>query len=174
MLAWKRQAVDTSRGPAGSYKKMSLPDLPEGVVWTQDKETKEWTLTTADPDSKNRRKYTIERSTVWNARTGREQLAIRMRPVSDKDGRHNRGGGFGGDNGRLCCVDDETVATEVTGINDDDDVAEKEEIDELYFNEDDNQNENEEDKNIPPEPELGVDYIVHTVVPSDTFQGLVG
>jgi len=161
MLAWKRQVVDTSRGPAGSYRKMSLPDLPEGVVWTQNKDTKEWTLTTADPDSKGRRKYKIERSTVWNARTGREQLAVRMRPVSKS--------GLGND-GVLGCVDDETVATEVTStINNDDE--EEEDVSDLYFNEKDIQTE-ELDDNGPPEPVLGVDYIVHTVVPSDTFQGL--
>ena len=160
MLAWKRQVVDTSRGPAGSYRKMSLPDLPEGVVWTQNKDTKEWTLTTADPDSKVRRKYQIERSTVWNARTGREQLAVRMRPVSKS--------GLGNDEVQ-CGVDDETVATEVTGtINDE----EEEDISDLYFNEKDIQTEDVDD-NGPPEPVLGVDYIVHTVVPSDTFQGLV-
>jgi hypothetical protein len=153
---------------------MSLPDLPEGVAWQQNTDTKEWTLVTADPDAKSRRKYVMERTTAWNAKLGREQLTVRMRPVVPDDQNQSRFnpikpkktlGGSGGD--------DETVATETTGMNENDD---------FYFNEDfvdgsdddekDRQDQDQDDNN-PPEPVLGVDYIIHTVLPSDTFQGLV-
>jgi hypothetical protein len=162
MLAWKRQVVDNSRGPAGSYKNMSLPDLPEGVVWQQNTETKDWTLVASDPDAISRRKYRMERSTVWNARTGREQLTVRMLPV----GRQQQQQGIvQTKNKTLVDGDDETVATDISaGINNDDD--------EYYFNESSDGRDGDE-VSRPPEPVLGVDYIIHTVLPADTFQGLV-
>lgn len=43
-LAWKRQRIDTRRGPAGGYDAVhrALPSPPKGMHWVQDRHTKEW------------------------------------------------------------------------------------------------------------------------------------
>jgi hypothetical protein len=43
---WKRQDVDTHRGPPASYAGLQnpLPEPPENMKWVQDKDTREWTL----------------------------------------------------------------------------------------------------------------------------------
>lgn len=45
---WKVQHIDTSRGPVGSYKHISqhqpLPKPPAGTTWVRDEETREWSL----------------------------------------------------------------------------------------------------------------------------------
>lgn len=45
-FAWKRQEIDSHRGPAGNYNSVSksLPDPPKGTVWIQNNATREWTL----------------------------------------------------------------------------------------------------------------------------------
>lgn len=49
LYAWKIQKI-WSRGPTADYSKMSLPDTPEGMVWK--KEGKEWRLIEEEPDLK--------------------------------------------------------------------------------------------------------------------------
>ncbi|KAL3935726.1 MAG: hypothetical protein SGBAC_008809 [Bacillariaceae sp.] len=43
---WKRQVVDTHRGPAASYAGLQnpLPEPPDNMQWVQDQDTREWTL----------------------------------------------------------------------------------------------------------------------------------
>jgi len=43
---WKKQTIDESRGPPGSYDGVlkPLPNLPDGITWKQDPATREWTL----------------------------------------------------------------------------------------------------------------------------------
>lgn len=159
LLAWKRQAVDTSRGPAGSYAKMALPDVPEGVAWHQNGDTKEWSLVrlSSEQTLKKHQKFRLERTTVWNPRTGREQLTVRMRPVVQSRG--NRG------------------TTKKTLDDDDDDETVATAVDTIASGNTDNDNDgsdgDDDREDGPPEPTLGQDYVVHTVLPSDTFQGLV-
>lgn len=45
-FAWKRQGIDQHRGPPGNYDALQspLPDPPEGMRWSRDKDTREWSL----------------------------------------------------------------------------------------------------------------------------------
>lgn len=51
-LPWKVQKIDTSRGPPADYSSLCLPlpKPPKGMEWVQDKETREWRLSTAVQD----------------------------------------------------------------------------------------------------------------------------
>lgn len=129
-LPWKRQVIDQSRGPAGNYDAVhkALPDIPHGVAWQQNPTTREWTLVRVDQQQeRDRQMYKLERTTVWNPHTGREQLAVKpvLKTLND-----------------AAAQDADTVATVAS------------------------------DEDTPPLPVLGKDYVVHTVVPSDTFSGL--
>ncbi|CAB9497683.1 expressed unknown protein [Seminavis robusta] len=128
---WKRQNIDESRGPAGSYDAVyrTLPDLPDGVAWQRNEKTREWSLIRVDQQQeKDKYQYKLQRATAWNPRTGREQLTVTPVPKVPTKG----------------VDDDHTVATVISANEDD----------------------------APPLPVVGKDYIVHTVVPSDTFSGL--
>lgn len=54
---WKRQVIDQHRGPVGRYDTMSfrnpLPPPPDGQVWQQNPETREWSLVVKDRSSKD-------------------------------------------------------------------------------------------------------------------------
>lgn len=133
-LPWKCQMIDKSRGPTGSYKAVhkALPDLPAGVAWQQNPKTREWTLVRVDrQQERDRQQYQLQRTTVWNPNTGREQLTVKpvlkTAVVNDTTSKNS---------------DSDTVAT--TGS----------------------------DEDSPPVPLLGKDYVVHTVLPSDTFSGI--
>jgi hypothetical protein len=45
-LLWKRQSIDTHRGPTGDYKSLQrpLPEPPEHLVWVRNEETRDWRL----------------------------------------------------------------------------------------------------------------------------------
>jgi hypothetical protein len=130
---WKRQVIDQSRGPAGSYRAVhqSLPDLPAGVAWQQNPTTREWTLVRTDQQQeRDKQQYRLERTMAWNPHTGREQPIVK--PV-------------------LKTVQD---VVEVVALEDTDTTR------------------TTLDEDAPPVPVLGQDYVVHTVLPSDTFSGI--
>lgn len=130
-MPWKRQTIDESRGPVGSYTAVhrALPDLPDGVAWQQDPTTRDWSLVRVDQQQeRNKQQYCLQRAMAWNPHTGREQLVVK--PV----------------------LKSLVKTTETTVVVNSDDVV--------------------QDEDAPPLPVLGRDYVVHTVLPSDTFSGL--
>ena len=46
LFAWKRQVIDTSRGPTTSYDGLhrALPPPPKDMHWVHDEKTREWSL----------------------------------------------------------------------------------------------------------------------------------
>jgi hypothetical protein len=169
-LAWKRQVIDESRGPAGRYDSMRLPaDLPQGVTWQQNPETREWTLVRLDhpqQQRQHRQKYKLERAMAWNPHTGREQWTVKLRPITVANKKSS---------GKNLDGDEETVATATETIN-----TSTTNNDDAYFNEDleeesqiEDSNTNSDDDGMPEAPVLGKDYVVHTILSSDTFQGLL-
>jgi len=145
-LPWKRQVIDQSRGPVGTYASVhrSLPDLPHGVAWQRDEKTREWSLVRTDQQQeRDRQQYKMEPCRAWNPHTGREQWSVK--PV---------------------------VKTETHKIDDVDallvDSAKKNVTSDAVTVA------TAEDDNMPPRPPvLGVDYIVHTILPyADTFAGI--
>lgn len=127
-LAWKRQVIDESRGPAADYSSLRkpLPAPPSNVEWKLD--GKEWRLVRKDTDD-IKRKFDLNICETWNPNTGRTQASIVPVPKEEEQ-------------------DDETRT----------------------HNTNDNNNNNEEKP--PNEPVENVDYVVHTVLPSDTLAGL--
>jgi hypothetical protein len=73
---WKRQTIDSSRGPAAEYSSLRkpLPAPPKGVEWNYNSETKEWRLVRTDDADKS--KYSLRMSSTWNPHTAREQSSI--------------------------------------------------------------------------------------------------
>ena len=180
-LAWKRQVIDQSRGPAGSYQNMKLPDkLPDNVVWQQHPETREWTLVRVDSKKSQlvaKPKYKLHRCMAWNPHTGREQFSVRLKPVDENGGRRQQQ-----QRTLTKSLEDEEEETTVATATDDTTVNTTGMIssatNEYYFNDDNNDFDEEEhsqngDSETPEPPVLGQDYVVHTVLGSDTFQGLL-
>ncbi|KAL3929436.1 MAG: hypothetical protein SGARI_004748 [Bacillariaceae sp.] len=177
-LAWKRQVIDESRGPAGSYSNMKLPDkLPDNnVAWQQNPETREWTLVRVDSKqqqhkfAKNKQKYKLHRCMAWNPHTGREQYSVRLKPIDYGDGnavcrRRNK---------TSKDLDEEEEETVATTADDTVNTGDYSSANEYYFNEECTEDQSQNDDDDTPEPPvLGKDYVVHTVLDSDTFQGLL-
>ena len=122
---WKRQTIDSSRGPPADYSslKQSLPDPPKGVEWQRDSATNEWRLVRTDSFDADKRKYTLQVGSTWNQHVGREQAT-------------------------LVPVPKQSLVQQETKQNDD---------------------VTTEDDKIAVE---NVDYVLHTVLPSDTLVGL--
>lgn len=175
-LAWKRQVIVQSRGPSASYdsKSMRLPaELPEGVAWQQNTETREWTLVRLDHPQQQRQKqqkYRLERTMAWNPHTGREQWSIKLRPA------YAGGGGMNLSKKVTEESDEDTVDTSidsVTTANTRNTVSN--DLDSLSLGENAEYRVPEDGRNrrmLEP-PVLGKDYVVHTILSSDTFQGLL-
>ncbi|KAG7365845.1 hypothetical protein IV203_028515 [Nitzschia inconspicua] len=177
-LAWKRQVIDQSRGPVGNYDSMRLPsELPEGVMWQHNPDTREWTLVRLDRPQQQRQgeqqqqqKYQLQRTMAWNPHTGREQWCVRLKAVQQASGKKNS-------NNKTLDSDEETISTAVdsviTGTT-----TTSNDLD--YFMDDDDNIDNnnkvmlkDTPRSMPEPPVLGKDYVVHTVLGSDTFQGLL-
>ncbi|KAG7351733.1 hypothetical protein IV203_007781 [Nitzschia inconspicua] len=177
-LAWKRQVIDQSRGPVGTYDSMRLPsELPEGVMWQHNPDNREWTLVRLDRPQQQRQggqqqqKYQLQRTMAWNPHTGREQWCVRLKAVQQVAGTKDS-------NNKTLDSDEETIATAVDSVitgttttgNDLD-----------YFMDDDDNIDNNNNnvmlnvtpRSMPEPPVLGKDYVVHTVLSSDTFQGIL-
>lgn len=128
---WKRQTIDSSRGPAADYSSLNepLPSPPKGVEWKLDEPTKEWRLVRVDAED-DKRRYDLEVAETWNPHTGRVQPSIY--PVVRKDKKE---------------------------LSDEDYLVKEDTPEEAQSNTNKNAVEN-------------IDYVVHTVLPTDTLPGL--
>lgn len=154
-LPWKRQTIDYSRGPPVDYSALQkpLPKPPNGVEWKQDDETRQWRLVRVDDDDKDRRKYKLQVGVAWNERTGRvEPTLVPVPKVKVKDELVSRVDMDDGDDAK---VDDEDQAN-------------------LYGYE--GASTVPKPTTEPPPTEKvaveNVDYLVHTILPTDTLPGL--
>jgi hypothetical protein len=164
-LAWKRQVIDQSRGPAGNYRNMKLPEqLPDNVMWQQHPETREWTLVRVDSKKQQvvqKQRYKLERCMAWNPHTGREQYSIKLQPVANA--KKLTAKTLEDEEETVATATDETVNTGITGTRD-------------YFDDDfegEEQSQAAVEGDTPEPPILGKDYVIHTVLNSDTFSGLL-
>lgn len=152
---WKRQTIDYSRGPPVDYSALQkpLPEPPNGVEWKQDDETRQWRLVRVDDDDKDRRKYKLAVGIAWNERKGRvEPTLLPVPKVKVKDELVSR---LDMDDGDDAKVDDQDEAS-LQGYEGASAVLKS---------------------TIKPSPTekvavANVDYLVHTVLPTDTLPGL--
>lgn len=133
-----------------------LPDVPDGsVTWKHDPRTNAWTLVRVDQQHE-KDIYKLEPAVAWNPNTGREQMIVR--PVLKKKARN-------GDN------DDDTVAT-ADSVGEVNDNLQNDKIEDIELKDMSKDDATDELTPKKPAPVLGRDYVIHTVLPSDTFSGL--
>ena len=150
---WKRQTIDYSRGPPVDYSALQkpLPNPPSGVEWKQDDETRQWRLVRVDDDDKDRRKYKLAVGIAWNERRGRVEPTLVPIPKV-KDELVSRLDMYDGDDAK---VDDQDAASLL----------------------------GHEGASTVPKPTTepsptekvaveNVDYLIHTILPTDTLPGL--
>mmetsp|Transcript_25760 Transcript_25760/g.39569 ORF Transcript_25760/g.39569 Transcript_25760/m.39569 type:complete len:328 (+) Transcript_25760:278-1261(+) len=145
---WKAQKIDTSRGPPTDYTQLTspLPTPPAGMKWERNEQNREWVLVPRNGNPSN------------SQSVHQQQLATEVEKAEKVEAEQNNSDE---DQDEGHPLKEETVSND-DADNDSAESDPSKDYPNLSFFKN-----NKDEKMV-----VGIDYLEHTILPTDTFQGI--